>query len=118
MSRGPAKTRKSPIRHTVRTHKRLGLPIQSYVRGHGDKPKLEKREHRRVGLGAGYGENPGDDTQRLGDTGKYTATLYYSGFKREAFEIDSSDYEEAMRQGFTQSEIPGPPEKVKVRYLR
>jgi len=44
-------TRKSPIQHRVKTHKRQGNPIQSFERGHGQRPQ-------RPGGGIVVGKNP------------------------------------------------------------
>jgi hypothetical protein len=43
------KTRKSPVRHRVRSHTRQNRPVRSYTRGHGrPKPKIRKKKVNKV----------------------------------------------------------------------
>jgi hypothetical protein len=45
-------TRKTPIRHTVKSHTRQGVPIDSYERGKGNRPKKRNRTRPRRVVGA------------------------------------------------------------------
>ena len=97
--------RKSPYLHQVGSHMRQGKRIDTYERGKGNKPRGRTRPKKAVG-------NPGP---KIGRQGEYTVSLYYSGFDSESFEVPSSDFKAAMRQGFAKSGKPDYPEKVKVR---
>ena len=98
--------RKSPYLHQVGSHMRQGKRIDTYERGKGNQKIRRTRPKRVVGKGS---------TKPLGDSGEYTVSLYYSGFDSESFEVPSSDFKAAMRQGFAKSGKPDHPEKVKVR---
>ena len=101
--------RKSPYLHQVGSHVRQGKRIDTYERGKGNQKIGRTRPKRVVGKGS---------TKPLGDSGEYTVSLYYGGFDFENFEIQSSDYDQAMRQGFAKSRSPEFPEKVKVRCVQ
>ena len=101
--------RKSPYLHQVKSHTRQGKQIDTYERGKGDPLRTRSRPKTVVGKGG---------TKPLGAKGEYTVSLYYSGFDFENFEIESSDFEEAMHQGFAKSRSPEFPEKVKVRCVQ
>ncbi len=130
MGRGPVKSRKSPVRHKVRKHKRLGRPVQSYMRGHGDKPKLGRRT-RRSGVSAprpasrsvGHSGNPRGNPGRGRVVGNpsnpsgtgYDVRIYYIDYRSERFSVDAKDYPSALTGGLEQRDIIEPPKIVRMR---
>ncbi len=130
MSRGPVKSRKTPIRHRVKEHKRLGRPVHSYMRGHGDKAKLGRRTRRSgasaptpVSRSVGRGGNPrgnpghgrvvGNPTNPLGTA--YDVRIFYTDFRSERFSVDAKDYPSALTGGLEQRDTIEPPKLVRMR---
>ena len=126
MDRGPVISRKSPCRHRVKEHKRLGRPVHSYMRGLGDKPRLGGRVHRRGGIGSrstGYSGNPGDNPGRGRVVGNptspsgtaYDVNIYYADYRSERFNVDAKDYPSALTGGLEQRDTIEPPKIVRMR---
>lgn len=92
-------TRRSPYKHPVTGHYRLGKYIDRYTRGSGKKP-VKSNPHRGVGKGG-----PGN---------KYKVTVYYSD-SREARAVDAGTFTDAVADGTR--DAPELPRRVRVRRL-
>lgn len=77
--------RKSPSRHRVRPHKRMGKTVKSYVRGKGTSQKHSSR-HKVVG-------KEGSSRKTMED---YEITFYYSKDRKEVVPVAARDSDDAL----------------------
>lgn len=95
--------RKSPIRHQVKTHKRKGKIIHSFLRGHGQ--------------GTRHIANP---TIRTEGTAKksfehYKVIFHYSNNRKEKIEVASNDADDALNLALKERKYKGlKPIKIEV----
>ena len=86
--------RKSPVKHHVRTHKRVGVKVTDYVRGHGTNPP-------KVSVGSGH------KLQHI--VLGYLVTIRYLTLPVESIPVQTTSYPEAILSAMTvrhQSEMP------------
>ena len=87
------KNRKSPIRHRVREHKRLGRPVHSYMRGEGDKSTISKRKKL-----APYNLRDKTSSSKFEST-SFNVRVEYPDFSVEALNVIASNFVRALDQG-------------------
>lgn len=91
--------RKSPYKHKVRAHKRLGRPVRKYERGKGRKPAQSVgRRRRRIVVGKPVVV---ESTREpfTHSAGGYDITITYFDRDVERFEVEAKKYEEAITVG-------------------
>ena len=119
ISKRPVKNRKSPYRHRVKEHKRLGRPVQTYMRGIGDKTKLSGRRSRKGSLARSRVVGDSSNSSRRSPKGSaeadYDITIYYFDYKSERLSVDAKDYPSALTGGLEQRDTIEPPKIIRMR---
>jgi hypothetical protein len=86
--------RKSPIRHHVRQHRRVGKPVHDYMRGHGS--------------------HPAKPTVRQGSQSKtaFVVRIDYSNLPSETIPVTAPDYPTAIETAMIMRKNITPPIEV------
>ena len=94
------KKRKSPYKHRVHEHKRLGKTIDSYMRGKGDKPYQPKRPfHRKL----------------VGNIGVYSVAINYGDYGSESLDVKARSYPSALDLGIENRQYFKEPIRISLR---
>ncbi len=106
--------RKSPHKHTVRKHKRLGRPVRKYERGKGRKPAAPVRIRRRRVVGAPVrGKTP--RVEPSGSGSLYDVTVIYPEGPPDRSEVDARSYMGALDSGIVDRERAVAPKMIRIR---
>ena len=96
-------TRKSPHRHTVRKHKRLGKTVHSYKRGQGD--RLEKIKKRRTLLKPK--QEAGSNVEE-----KFYMSIEYDKGDSDSLVVNARTFGSAINAGMVQRRSIKPPHAI------
>ena len=105
-------TRKSPVEHKVRKHKRMGKDIDEFTRGQGQRETGPVRSRPKKIVQSVKRGGP------LGGDGEYRVRLVYVDHNPEKFDFDSTSYQEAQRTGFAMSGNVEHPLQVSIKMIR
>jgi len=106
--------RKSPYKHKVRKHMRLGRPVRKYERGKGRKPATPIRVRRRRVVGAPVrGKKP--RVEPSGSGSLYDITINYPGGPPDRFDVDARSYMGALDSGIVDRERTVAPKMIRIR---
>ena len=92
-------TRKSPIKHLVRSHQRSGIPVGHYERGKGSKPTQRTTVRPRLG------------------SPDYRVTLYFD-VGSESHRVPATTLTDAAQQGIRSIQTPKVPRRMRIRRLK
>jgi len=92
-------TRKSPIKHNVKSHTRTGVQVSRYERGKGSRPAQRTTVRARLG------------------SPDYRVTLYFD-VGSESHRVPATTLTDAAQQGIRSIQTPSVPRRMRIRRLK
>lgn len=89
-------TRKSPVKHKVKSHTRSGIAVKNYERGKGKRVEKEKTMHITANIG-------------------YNVSFWFSNGSRETFNLPEKTIGSALRAGISKIQQPLIPVRAQIR---
>jgi hypothetical protein len=97
-------TRKSPIKHHVRQHRRKGRPVRDYERGHGSRPNKIAQPRLR------------HSNQQSNSA--YAVEIMYEALPSETIPVSAANYPDAIEMAMSSRREITSPWKIDVRRLK